>query len=726
MRLRPLAWIATWLVAAPLVAARLPLETFLEADLRERLHSLTWSRDGKTLVALWREGEPKALRAFDAETGAERWSFSFDRLPGIDVDRPFFVRSFDLSPVDDTVVMVAGGDLYLLLPASGEARRLTDTDAEEKAPRYSPDGRRIAFVRDADLWLVDVQSGAETRLTTDGRPGEILNGEPDWVYAEEIWNRKPHAFWWSPTGQAIAYVRFDERDVPRHPLVDDRSPRATVDWQRYPQPGDPNPRVTLHVVELLSGTTEPIDTGTADGDSYLARVHWRLDGSALAVERLDRDQSRLELLVCRLRGGDCRAIVEQQRPTWVDLSDDFRFLSDGSFLWSDDGPDGRRLLARYDHLGRRRLDLMPAGWSLDQVLEVVESRGEVLVRAFRTAGLGAAERSVLALHLGGRRAERVLTPTAGWHTATVAAESGYWVHEASDSSTPPTLTIRLPEGTAIVELPAPVAWSPEFDALPRWRTFTLPGPGGVELPARLLRPDTPTDRRVPVVMYQYGGPASQVVRNGWGGERDLWHRWLASRGYAVLAVDNPASRFFAKSGAERLHRRFGEIELAAQLAAVAWLRSQPWVDSSRLGLWGWSGGGSNALYAVTHAPGVWRATVAGAPVTDWRLYDSIWTERYLDHPTSNPDGYRDSSALSAAARLADPLLVVHGTGDDNVHSQNTTAFVAALIDAGKPVETAIYPGQLHRFSRPASAHFYARMTAFFDRHLLPATAGPEE
>jgi dipeptidyl-peptidase-4 len=199
--------------------------------------------------------------------------------------------------------------------------------------------------------------------------------------------------------------------------------------------------------------------------------------------------------------------------------------------------------------------------------------------------------------------------------------------------------------------------------------------------------------------------------------RELWHARLAQRGYVVVAADNPASAFFGKHGADRLHRRFGRLELEAQLAVVEHLKRQPWVDPARIGLWGWSGGGANTLYSVLHSPGTWRAAVAGAPVTDWRLYDSIWTERYLDHPGDNPDGYRDSSAVTAAAKLADALLVVHGTGDDNVHPHHTMALTRELVKAGRPFEQAIYPGEKHAFSDTANRHFYERMEAFFDRWL---------
>jgi dipeptidyl-peptidase-4 len=220
-------------------------------------------------------------------------------------------------------------------------------------------------------------------------------------------------------------------------------------------------------------------------------------------------------------------------------------------------------------------------------------------------------------------------------------------------------------------------------------------------------------------MYHYGGPGSQVVSDRWESRRALWHKLMAERGYAVLELDNLASLFFGKRGEDRLHRRFGEVNLAAQLAGVAFLRTQAFADPERIGLWGWSGGGSSTLYCILNRPGIWRAAVAGAPVTSWRLYDTIWTERYLDRPQDNQEGYRASSALTYARRLADPLLIVHGTGDDNVHPQNTLVLAERLVGAGRPFEDAVYPREKHAFEDPAARHFHERMTAFFDRHLRP-------
>jgi dipeptidyl-peptidase-4 len=299
----------------------------------------------------------------------------------------------------------------------------------------------------------------------------------------------------------------------------------------------------------------------------------------------------------------------------------------------------------------------------------------------------------------------------------VAPHAGSWVHTWSDADHPERAEVRGSDGKVLAALPAglPAGFDPA--ALPRWQFTTIPGPEGSRLPARLLQPaGFDPSRRYPVIVYHYGGPASQVVVDRWAG-RDLWHKMMAQRGFVVAMVDNQSSLFFGKAGEDRDHRGMGAGNLAAQLALVDWLKSQSWVDGGRLGLWGWSGGGFNTLYCLFHRPGVWKAGVAGAPVTDWRLYDSIWTERYFDTPQDNPDGYRASSPWYDADKLRDHLLVVHGLADDNVHPQNTIALSDRLIKAGIPFEQGIYPGQKHGFKGESQTHVYARMAEFFERTL---------
>lgn len=679
---------------------------------------LAWRPDGELLAYFWTEGEQRELWAMDASGSEPRRLVTAAQLPpGCGGGRGPGGCAFRWSPDGEAILFIARGDLYLHRLATGETRRLTETAATEEGATFSPQGDRLAYVREANLYLLDLATGREEALTTDGVPDEILNGTPDWVYWEEIWNRNATGFWWRPDGGAIAFYRFDSRGVGEYPLLAYGEPYPTLRRQRYPHPGGANSAVQIGVVDLASREVRWLRTDERP-DSYLVRANWSPDSRTLAVQRLDRGQDRLDLLFCSDADGTCKVRLTEEWPTWVNLGDEFRFLADGGFLWGSDR-DGWRRLYRYSASGDAAVRLGPDEWAISQAIGLGPGEEEILCSAFRTAGLGPAERHLLAIPLAGEVPARELTSGRGWHGALLAPRTGTFVELASDADAPRAPRLRRFDGAEAGALPYLPATGIDPASLPTWRYLTIAGPEGSRLPARiLLPPDMDPEKRHPVLMYHYGGPGSQVVVDRWGGGSDLWHKALAQRGWIVFSVDNQGSLFFGKHGEDLLHRRFGETELAGQLAGVDYLRSLPYVDPERIGIWGWSGGGTNTLYALFARPGVWRAGVAGAPVTDWTLYDSIWTERYLDTPEENPDGYRQASPRTHAANLADALLVIHGTADDNVHPQNTLRLADDLVKAGRPFEMAIYTGMAHGPYGPVlTPHVYARMREFFERRL---------
>ncbi|MEE2776460.1 MAG: DPP IV N-terminal domain-containing protein [Acidobacteriota bacterium] len=689
---------------------------------------IRWSESGATLTFLWSESgdrdlwtlEPGAeearllLSAEQLENGAETLGLAKARWSK---DGSAFLVGQGEKSKYETASVFDELHLYRLADESltplGGAGRFED-------PRLSPDASQVTFVRDANLWLLDVESGTESSITEDGREGEVLNGKPDWVYWEEIFGRRSSGHWWSPDAQRVAFLRFDEEGVTRHPLLADAEDVLPETYdQPYPTPGTRNPRVRIGVAGVageVAGGRRWLEVEGGD-DAYIGRVTWTPAGE-VAVVRVDREQAAIELLLCDPDDGRCRLAVADERPGWVDIVDDYRVLESGRIVWGSDR-DGRRRLYLYAASGAAAVAITPEDLVVVELEAVDETAGTVFWTGHPAAGLGAKDRHLYRSSLDGSDLE-TLSGGPGWSSSVVAADGGGWVISHSSS-------IRTPSSTAVrrgrtpVLLPSQAATDYSLAALPAWQFLTIPGPEeAVELPARILRPpDFNPNASYPAIMYHYGGPASQTVQNALGSRpyRDLWHRRQAQRGYVVLNVDNEASAYFGKNGAERLHRRFGELELAGQLAGVAYLESLGYVDTQRIGIWGWSGGGTNTLYSLLHSPGTWAAGVAGAPVTDWRLYDSIWTERYLDHPDHHPYVYRDSSPLTWADTLEDALLLVHGCSDENVNPHNTIMMSKALIEAGKQFEQALYPDEKHGFSRKAKRHFYERMEAFFDRHL---------
>lgn len=685
----------------------------------QRPTALQWAPDGNQLGFLYDDGAGKGLWIWDAANGTTALQVREEagELGKLD--------AYQWSPDGKRFLLESGGDLALVRLGTEGMTKLTTTEADEEDPRFSPQGDRVAFVRDSDLWIYDLESSKEIRLTRDGRDGVTLNGKTDWVYWEEIWGRQQVGHWWSPDGSRIAYYRFDDTSVREYPIVDFTQQYPEVTPQRYPKAGETNPSVQVGVLELGTGVTRWLISNSQD-DSYLGRVDWLPDSSGVAIQRLNRDQNHLEVLKCSISGSrsktadptdSCHLLREEESKTWVNFTSDLRFLPDGRFLWTTE-KSGWNELWLHDADGSPIRRLTPDGWTTTQVDEVVSGADSVVWTGYATAGLGALHRTVFSQSLSGS-APASLSSAGTTASATVARASGRTAIVESRSDVPHSAFVVELSGQRLGDLPvrAPTRYDPA--ELPQWKFLTIPGPDGLRLPAALLEPaGIGSGDRHPVIQYHYGGPASQVVVDSWGTRgRNLWHKLMAQRGYGVLMVDNAGSNYFGKAGADLLHRQFGEFNLAAQTAGVAFLRKTSWADPERIGLWGWSGGGANTLYSVLNSPGTWRAAVSGAPVTNWRFYDSIWTERYLDHPDDNPAGYEQSSPITHAAKLEDALLLVHGTADDNVHPQNTFAMTGELIAAGKPFDLAIHPGQKHGFRGKDSRHFYERMTRFFDSEL---------
>ena len=671
---------------APLAAQPLDFDVIFGDDARNRVPTqLSWSPDGQRLSYLWDDGSGDALWILDLARRDARTHLLADETP---------VDAHQWSPDGRRLLIDSDGDAQLLDIAGGGLLRLTDDGGEEDV-KLSPDGRRAAFVRDYDLHLVDLETGDVRPLTRDGEHNEILNGVTDWVYWEELWGRDSTGYWWSPDGSKIAYYRFDESPVELYPLVNFLPTYPEVEWQRYPKAGKALPLVRVGVLDPAGGETVWLDTAAPE-DHYFARVIWSPDGSRLVVSQLNRDQNRLDLLSCDPLTGACSVWWTETWPTWINLHDDFRWLADGGFLWSSQ-KSGYRALYLHAADGREVRRLTPEGLAVGAVRGFNSEAGWVIYDAFEIGPLGAKDRAIYRQDLDADM-PRALSPTRGTFRARVSDASGNFVLTGGTAQGPHRISLHTVDGDELgARLPArgPQGYDPA--ALPQWEFLTIPGPGDQSLPAALLKPaGLDPDRRYPVIMYHYGCPSSQVVSDAWSDRaRGLWHRMMAEHGYLVLKVDNGASTFFGKHGEDRAHRSFGPGNVKAQEAAVAFLETLGYADTERIGLWGWSGGGYNTLYALTHSPGTWRAGVAGAPVSDWTFYDAIWTERYMDTPEDNPDGYATASALDAAERLEDALLIVHGTADDNVHPQNTLAMSARLIAAGKPFEQAIHPRQKH-------------------------------
>ena len=641
------------------------------------------------------------LRAAAKKTGQRRAPFSWE-------NRRVKESKIQWMPDGARLVVLAAGDLFLVDVSSGRWRQLTATEEPERDPKVSPDGEAIAFRRGNELFVLDIATGKERRLTFDSTPTR-WNGRLDWVYPEEL--DLGTAFWWSPDSQQIAYLQFDVSRQMIYPHGDFLPAVPVFEPQRYPKAGTPNADVRLGVVPRSGGKTRWMSVGESE-DTLLARVDWVPGGKSLLVQRLNRVQNRLDLLRADAETGKVKTLFTETDPFWINISDDLRVLRDGQrFLWSSERRGFRHLyLYRLD--GQVQRELTSGDWEVEEVACVDERGGWVYYLSGETSPL---ERRLYRVSLDGST-KQLITPEPGWHRVQMSPGCTYFADAFSSLKEPERKTLRSVEGAEIAVLQAPDRRAAEEYALLPVEIVEVAGSRGEKLYARLIRPAKfKKGKKYPAVVMVYGGPHSQSVKNAWQGLS--FEQVLAHRGFVVWQLDNRGSSGRGHAWESVLYRRLGKEELEDQKRGVTHLVKMGFVDPARIGIHGWSYGGFMTLYSLLNAPEVFRAGIAGAPVTDWKNYDTIYAERYLGLPSENEAGYRASSPVSYAERLQRPLLLIHNLEDDNVLFQNTVQMIDALERAGKQFELLVYPQKTHGVSGPARRHMQAAMLAFFERTL---------
>ena len=640
--------------------------------------------------------------------------------------RIFFrgIIEYEFAPDGRSLLFPLGGDLYYL-PLGGEPRRLTETDATETDARVSPAGGFVSFIRDQNLHVVDLATGAERALTDEGG-GTVSFGMAEFVAQEEMYRFT--GYWWSPDDRFLAFTRVDEARVTLVERYEIGAGGVTTVPQRYPFAGEANAEVTLHLLELATGevTDVPFD---ASGDDYLVRVDWSPDGT-LAVQRQSRDQQRLDLLFVDPESGDRRVVLTERSDTWINLHSDLTFFDDGSrFLWTSER-DGFRHLYLYAKDGRLLGQLTRGDWALAEtgrgggaVRALDEARAEVWVQGAMESPL---EQHLYRVSLAGDEVPRRVTEAGGWHETTVSPDGSFFIDRGDAPDRPPYTAIRDAEGRLlswVLENPldADHPYAPYWSGHVPSTYGTLPGADGTPLHYELLKPPgfDPAGS-VPAIVYVYGGPGGASVHRRWSVD---FRQFLARQGFVVFTVDNRGTGGRGTAFDDPIYRAMGGVEIEDQVAGARWLAGQPGVDPQRVGIFGGSYGGYMTLLALMKAPEVYAAGAALAPVTDWRLYDTHYTERYMGDPGEG-DAYARSNPVSYVEGLEDPLLLVHGMADDNVFFDHSVKLMAALQQARKPFELMTYPGKRHRITgEDERVHLYRLMFDFFERHLAAEPDG---
>jgi dipeptidyl-peptidase 4 len=690
--------------------------------------NIKWSPDGKRLSFVQRDdsGDHGELWYVDAAAGEKKVLVSEGKLAALAPDAAkiknerekervtrYHVAAYVWSPDSASLLFDSQGQLWLYSLASGTAVQFTSSPDASEDPKFSADGSQIAYVRKHNLYVQAVKGG-KTRQLTDDNDENILDGEVDWVYAEELSVRSN--YFWSPDGRDIAYLQMNEKSVPTYPITDWLPTHPKVDMEKYPKAGDPNPVVRLGVVEAKGGKTKWIDL-TKDSDTYVPRFGWVRDG-ILWAEVLNRAQDTMDLYFVETKSGHSRKVLtETSKDAWVNVNDDFRILSTGDrFVWSS-WRDGHTHLYLYSFDKR---DPLSDEAHLDRQLEQgdydvlgVEALDEQAV--YFTANQGDyRQQHAFSVKFDGTDFHR-LSQGNGFHEATFSDDAKHWLDRYSSALSPPRLSLCASGG------PCSAIWESRSVAdyglvAPTFLEFKADD--GTVLYGQLFLPPEAPPGKIPLIVNIYGGPAGQLVRDAWAGATELFHQILLRKGFAVFTVDNRGTPNRGRKFSAATRGQFGGIELKDQLTSLEQLFAQyPQLDKDRVAIWGWSNGASMTLYALTHSE-AFKAGVAVAPVTDWHDYDSIYTERYLGLPKQNAKGYDDSSLPRAADKLNGALLLVHGTSDDNVHLQNSIQMIDALIKAQKQFRLMVYPNKTHGIAgKAARTHLFQMIEDHFEREL---------
>jgi dipeptidyl-peptidase-4 len=627
---------------------------------------------------------------------------------------------------------------YLYQRDNGSIRRVgKGSDRSMQLPELSPTGEHIAFIRDNNLWILDCQTGAETQLTDDGST-DILNGILDWVYQEELYGRGNFkGFWWSPDGKQIAWLQLDQTQVPEYLVADSVSVSQKLEKTRYPKAGQPIPSARVWISNVSDGSRREADLQIYPlEDRLIGRVSWSPD-NLVWLQVLNRVQNRQDLVRVEPLTGISTCVITEVTNGWIELRDTPHFLADGrEFLWLSDLPEGRTHLYRVDSATGRSVLLTKGDWDVKELVSVSQDERT----AFVTGNIASpVESHLVAVDLSTAEV-RQITDQPGTHSVSVHPSGRFYIDNFSDLTTLPTTSIHSIDGQLRFILSAPINDRHQSLKIQAPSIITIPARDGFPMPTMLLLPwgvqhdtgqtvsadstgplnDTGASdqqERLPVLFHVYAGPQAPIVRNQTQQRNYWWHQMLCSQGYAVVLVDNRSSQGRGIADTWTIRGDMGRVELQDLEDAVQWVAKQPWADPSRFGLWGWSYGGYMTAYAMTNSQS-FKAGISGAPVTDWKNYDAIYTERYMDLPAANKSGYDSSSAVQAAPKLSGRLLLIHGERDDNVHLSNTLQMVNALQQAGKQFDLMIYPKARHGVVDPKQRiHMHQMMTDFLERHL---------
>ena len=580
-------------------------------------------------------------------------------------------------------------DYYLYDLTTKSLRKVLEQVQE---PLFSPNGSKIAYVKANNLYVMDVASGNSTAITNDGEKNAIINGITDWVYEEEF--AFVRAFDWSADSKKIAFIRFDERQVPEFSMdIYQKALYPTQEKFKYPKAGEKNALVSLHLVDVASNTKKEVNLSQYN-DFYIARMRWTNDANVLCAQVLNRHQNNLDLLFVDGTTATTKVVLNEKDNAYVDVTDNLTFLKDNSFIWTSE-KDGWNHIYLYDKTGKLKNQVTKGTWEVTAYYGFDEKTKTIF---YQSTENGSIVRDVYRIGLDGKKKMK-LSKQVGTNAATFSPNFEFFINTFSSATVPPTYSLNSAKDGVqvqmIVENSALTEKLKKYD-LPTKEFFVLTTEKGHQLNAWMIKPkDFDATKKYPVFMYQYSGPGSQQVANDWLDTNDYWFMMLAQQGYITVCVDGRGTGFKGAAFKKCTQKELGKFEVEDQIDAAKVLGTYSYVDKSRIGIFGWSFGGFMASNCLFKGADVFKMAIAVAPVTNWRFYDSIYTERYMQTPQENASGYDDNSPINHVSKLKGSFLLVHGTADDNVHVQNSMQMIEALVQANKQFDWAIYPDKNH-------------------------------
>ena len=603
-------------------------------------------------------------------------------------------------------------DYYLYNIATKEMGKLFDQVQE---PTFSPDGTKIAYAKANNLFVYDLTSRKTTQITTDGKKNAIINGITDWVYEEEF--AFVRAFDWSADSKKLAYIRFDESEVPEFTMnIYKKDLYPTVETFKYPKAGEKNAVVSLFVYDVATDAAKAITLGNYS-DFYIARMKWTNDANVLCAQVLNRHQDNLDLIFVDGTTGAAKVVMNEKDNAYVDVTDNLTFMKDNSFIWTSE-KDGYNHIYLFDKTGKLKNQVTKGNWEVTTYYGFDEKTKTVY---YQSTENGSIVRDVYKISLDGKKKVK-LSQQVGTNSATFSPNFEYFINTYSSATVAPTYTLNASKDgkqvKAIVDNLALVDKLKKYN-LPTKEFFELTTEKGNKLNAWMIKPkDFDATKKYPVFMYQYSGPGSQQVANDWLDANDYWFMMLSQQGYITVCVDGRGTGFKGAAFKKCTQKELGKFEVEDQIDAARVLGNYSYVDKSRIGIFGWSFGGFMASNCILKGADVFKMAIAVAPVTNWRFYDSIYTERYMQTPQENANGYDMNSPINFADKLKGNFLLVHGTADDNVHFQNSMQFIEALVQANKQFDWAVYPDKNHGiFGGKTRIQLFTKMTNFIKEKL---------